>query len=93
MRAFAAFADHCPKRVLFKSPESVSKGEAAAWNEWTLILFAVYVDTKPSARTRRPVKARTVETYISLLKGYLSFSYDFDILDRAPTLRVDCFWR
>ena len=87
LRAFAAFAEHCPERVLFKSPEGTARSEAAAWNEWTFILFAVYMDTTPSARTRRTVKARTVESYISLLKGYLSFSYDFDVLDRAPRLK------
>lgn len=42
------------------------------------------MDTKPSAKTHRPVKARTVETYsTTLLKDYLSFSSDFDIFDRA----------
>ena len=73
--------------MLFKSPEGTSGGEAAAWNEWTFVLFAVYMDTTPSDKTRRVVKARTVESYISLLKGYLSFSYDFDVLDRAPRLK------
>lgn len=29
----------------------------------------------------------SVETYFSLLKGYLSFSYDFDLVDRAPRLK------
>lgn len=30
---------------------------------------------------------RTVESYISLLKGYLSFQYDFDVVDRASRLK------
>lgn len=87
LKAFASFAAECPERVLFKSPEGVSSGEAAAWNEWTFVLFAMYMSSSPSAHTKRVVKARTVESYISLLKGYLSFSYDFDILGRAPRLR------
>lgn len=87
LRAFAAFAAKCPERVLFKSPAGVSKSEAAAWNEWTFVLFAMYMETTPSARTGSAVRARTVESYISLLKGFLSFNYDFDVLDRAPRLR------
>ena len=33
------------------------------------------------------MQARTVESYVSLLKGYLSFQYDFDVVDRAPRLK------
>lgn len=87
LHALAAFAARCPEHVLFKSPECVSRGEAAAWNEWTFVLFAMYMQAEPSAKTGRVVRARTVESYISLLKGYLSFNYEFDVLDRAPRLR------
>lgn len=87
LRAFASFANRCPERVLFKSPEGSSRSEASAWNEWTFILFAMYLSSLPSPKTGRPVQARTVESYISLLKGYLSFQYDFDVVDRAPRLR------
>lgn len=87
LRAFAAFAEKCPERVLFKSPEGSSKSEAGAWNEWTFVLFAVYMSSSPSRKTGRLVRARTVESYISLLKSYLSFQYEFDVLDRAPRLK------
>lgn len=68
-------------------PEGASKCEAAAWNEWTFVLFAMYLAATPSPPTWRLVKARAIESYISLLKGYFSFSYGFDILDKAPWLR------
>lgn len=87
IRAFSRFAEGCPERVLFKSPTGVPPGEAAAWNEWTFVLFAIYLESTPSAKTGRTVRARTVDSYISLLKGYLSFSYDFDVLGRAPRLK------
>ena len=56
LRALAAFAAKCPERVLFKSPASTSKEEAAAWNEWTFILFAMYMEATPSGKTGRVVK-------------------------------------
>lgn len=41
----------------------------------------------PSPKTKEALQANTVETYISLLKGYLNFNYDFELMDRAPRLR------
>lgn len=87
LKAFARFASQCPERVLFKSPNGEATSEATAWNEWTFVLFAMYMESTPSEKTRRVVQARTTELYISLLKGYLSFSYDFDVVDRAPRLK------
>lgn len=87
LRAFASFAHQCPDRVLFKSSGGSSKSEAAAWNEWTFILFAMYMSSSSSAKIGRPVRAWTIETYISLLKGYLACQYDFDVIDRAPRLK------
>lgn len=87
LTAFTAFAARCPERVLFKSPEGVPKADAAAWNEWTFILFAMYMGNTPSLKTGRVVRARTLESCISLLKGFLSLYYEFDVPDRAPRLR------
>lgn len=61
-------------------------GGLEAWNEW-IVLFAMYLGSLPSARTGQPVQARTVESYISLLKGHVSFQYDFDMVERAPRLK------
>lgn len=41
----------------------------------------------PSPKTKEGLQANTIETYISLLKGYLNFNYDFELMDRAPRLR------
>ncbi|KAL1525656.1 hypothetical protein AB1Y20_020506 [Prymnesium parvum] len=32
------------------------------------------------------LKARTVESYISLLKGFLSYTYNFELVERSPRL-------
>lgn len=86
LRSFAGFAGECPGRVLFKEGSGEHDRKAAAWNEWTFVLFAVWLSRRPSVQTKRPVKARTIETYISLIKGYLRFEYDFAIFERAPRL-------
>lgn len=51
-------------------------------------MFAMYMEqATPSAKTGKAVRVRTVESYISLLKGFLSFNYQIDVLDREPRLR------
>lgn len=59
------FAESCPERALFKSPHGVpqGQGEAAAWNEWTFVLLAVFLETIPSAKTGQAVRARTVDSF------------------------------
>ena len=39
-----------------------------------------------SRKTGKPLKSNTIESYISLLKGYLYFEYDFEVRDDAPRL-------
>lgn len=46
-----------------------------------------YVHEHITARTWRPVQARTVESYVSMLKGYLTFQNGCDVIDRAPRLK------
>lgn len=86
LRALADFSEQCPGRVLFVEKGYDGGRSAGAWNEWTFILFAVWLAGRVSRLTRRPVQAATIESYISLLKGYLSYNYDFDIIERAPRL-------
>ena len=87
LRALARFSRECPERVLFKEPAFPGDREASAWNEWSFILLAVDLASRRSAKTKKPVKSKTIESYISLLKGYLSFSYDFEIVERSPRLK------
>lgn len=87
IKAFARFSAACPHRELFKTPRSLGDRQASAWNEWTFVLFATYLSTTPSLKTKRPVSVNTIETYISLLKGYLSHSYAFELMERAPRLK------
>jgi hypothetical protein len=59
---------------------------ASTHNEWTLILLVEWLMSKPSKKTKRPLAASTIETYISLLKGYLTFSYNFELPEKPPRL-------
>ncbi|KAL1515917.1 hypothetical protein AB1Y20_002531 [Prymnesium parvum] len=77
----------CPARLLFKRPRWQGDGEYSAWNEWTFILFALYLTTVPSRKTREPLAIKSVETYIALLKGHLSVEYEFELMHRTPRLR------
>lgn len=87
LRHFARFAASCQERTLFKSPRQAGDPEVAAWNEWTFILFATFLVRTPSSKTKTTLKTSTIETYISLLKGHLNFTYDFALLERAPRLK------
>jgi hypothetical protein len=75
INALARFAEQCPSRTLFKRPAFHGDIETAAHNEWTFVLFVWFLVTTDSPKTRKPVTPKTAETYVSLLKGYLSFEY------------------
>ena len=47
----------------------------------------MYLRNTDSKKTKKPISAKSVESYISLLKGYLSFTYDFEIVERSPRLK------
>ena len=81
LAALARFAVACPERELFRRPRFRGDLEASAHNEWTLILLVWFLVTEPSPTTGKPLKADTARTYASLLKGYLSHSYAFDLVD------------
>lgn len=38
----------------------------------------------PSRQLHRPIAPRSIASYVSLLKGYLSVSYDFELPNRSP---------
>jgi hypothetical protein len=86
LNALARFAAACPERELFRRPAFHGDIETAAYNEWTFVLFVWFMATTPSPATRKEVKASTIDSYVSLLKGYLSFKYTFDVLEKG--LRV-----
>lgn len=86
LNKLAEFAEACPDRVLFVSPKFSGDLEAAAHNEWTLILLVWYMVQVESQSTGKTVKVKTIQSYISLLKGYLSFEYSFDLVDRTTRL-------
>lgn len=83
VRALARFAEACPERELFRRPAFKGDLDVQAYNEWTFILFAWFLFREPSPTTGKPLKVKSVKSYVSLLKGYLSFSYAFDVVDRS----------
>lgn len=87
LRALGQFARACPERELFIEPQGEYDRHSSAHNEWTFILLATFLASRKSKKTGRHLKAKTIESYISLLKGYLSFSYDFEIVQRSPRLK------
>jgi hypothetical protein len=87
LNAFARFARACPERELLKRPAFHGDIEAAAHNEWTFILFVWFMVTIDSPTTGKPVKPKTVDSYVSLLKGFLSFKYTFDVLEKGIRLK------
>ena len=59
---------------------------AANHNEWTFILFVEWLLVDISKKMGKPVQSSTIESYVSLLKGYLLFSYDFETPAQSPRL-------
>ena len=86
IRKFAKFSRYVPSRQLFVVSRFTGDRAASAHNEWTLILFVEWLIKDTSEKTGKPVKVSTVESYLSLLKGYLVFSYDFEIPAATPRL-------
>jgi hypothetical protein len=86
LAALARFSDACPDRELFLRPSYAGDLAASAYNEWTLILLAEFLITVDSPTTGKPVAIDTAKTYISLLKGYLEFSYSFQLVNDPKRL-------
>ena len=86
LRAFARFATATPGRTLFHTPATMRGDvyEMRAWNEWTLILFATYLGITPSRKTGKPVSANSISSYVSMVKGFFSFTYAFTIVAEDP---------
>jgi hypothetical protein len=87
LSALARFAAACPERELFIKPEYYGDISASSHNEWTFILVVWWLTSRPSPTTGRPVTVETAATYVSLLKGYLSFSYGFALVDQPLRLK------
>ena len=86
IRKFARFARHIPTRCLFKMSAVTGDRGAAIHNEWTLVLFVEWLLKAISEKTGTPMAVSTIETYVSLLKGYYVFTYDFEMPISTPRL-------
>jgi hypothetical protein len=86
VRSFALFALSVPSRELFRRPRFAGDTEAEAHNEWTLCLWALWLEMFTSAKTKQRLKASTIEQRISLAKGLFSHRYGFCLAGSAPRL-------
>lgn len=86
LQAFARFAAACPERTLFQQSTHRGDRSSTSWNEWTFILFAQYLGERPSTKTKKPISVKSIESYISLVKGYFAHTYDFEVPEGAPRL-------
>ena len=89
IRKLGQFAASIPKhkRELFCISRHTGDRQASSHNEWTFVLFVEWMLQTISAKTGKPLSSSTIETYVSLLKGYLIFSYDFEIPAESPRLK------
>ena len=87
LRSLARFARRVPSRTLFVLPEIRGDLAVEAHNEWTLLLWAQGEARVKSTKTGRFLKAKSIETRISLAKGFLSHRYGFAIAGEAPRLK------
>lgn len=88
LRALAYFAEQCPERELFKDRQHGDEGSyVPAWNEWTFVLFSVWLSSRVSKKTKKPVAEDTIESYVSLPKGYLNYNNYFQLMERSPRLK------
>ena len=60
---------------------------AQAHNEWTLCLWALFEEQRVSEKTKKRIKASTIEQRISLFKGLVSHRYGFQIAGDTPRLK------
>ena len=81
MRSLRRFArGPARSRDLFVRPRVHGEVDPAAYNEWSLMLWAEWLVTTPSRKTGKPVKAATAATYVSLVKTELSVRLGFDLI-------------
>ena len=79
MKALAEF-QRLTTRMLFKPARFGGDLEASRWNEWTLILFAEWMATRPSPRLGVPVQVETIIGYLSM-QTHLGLVYGFALVD------------
>ena len=88
MRCLARFARVTPSRELFLPLRFRGDLEREAWNEWTIMLWVHHLSQTVSTKTKKYLKVGSIETRISLAKGFLSHKYGFAIAGEAPRLRT-----
>ena len=86
LRKFGQFSRAVPSRQLFMVASVAGDKWASIHNKWTFILFIEWLMRTPSEKTGKVVRSSTVQSYVSLLKGYMLFSYDFEMPADTPRL-------
>ena len=86
MNQFGIFAAEIPNRALFLKPSVQGSVLENSHNEWTLILFAEWLKVKISKKTHQPISAKSIASYVSMVKTHLSRTYGFEIAAGACQL-------
>lgn len=86
LNSLARFAEGPARhRTLFRKPLVHGEVDTQAYNEWSLLLWAEWLLTTPSPKTRKPLKASTIASYLSLAKGELSVRLGFDVVTTSES--------
>ena len=86
LRKFGHFSRAVRGRQLFMVSAVGGDRPAAVHNEWTFILFVEWMLRNVSTKTGKVVSSGTIQSYVSLLKGYMLFTYDFELPADSPRL-------
>ena len=86
LRKFGHFSRAVRGRQLFMVSVVGGDRPAAVHNEWTFILFIEWMLRNVSTKTGKVVSSGTIQSYVSLLKGYMLFTYDFELPADSPRL-------
>jgi hypothetical protein len=87
MRLFAEFAPVSAPREPFLRPCGMDQLQAHQHNEWTLCLFAAYVQGIESDTTRAPYAHSTISTYVETVASAFSVAYGFKVFQQRARFK------
>jgi hypothetical protein len=82
VRLFAEFARISAPRAPFRRPAGAAALCAHQHNEWTLCLFATYLQGIESDTTRAPYAQSTISSYVETVVSAFSAAYGFKVLQQ-----------
>jgi hypothetical protein len=82
VRLFAEFGRLSAPRALFRRPDGADLLSAHQHNEWTLCLFAAYLQGIESDTTHAPYAHSTISSYLETVASAFSAAYGFKVLQQ-----------